>query len=96
MLDLNSREVRIRGQSGVPTGRCFTNNVVNNNLLRLPEANSEQHVLPMNKITLYLHSYDPSVQIQPRTGICTIHPYSCTESCRQYMEHPVHIRRYLP
>ena len=84
------------GQSGVPPVICCTNNVVNNNLLRLPPANFKQLVLPMNKITLYLHSYHRSLQIHLCTGICKIHLYSCSQSWQlYYMGRPAHIRRYL-
>ena len=73
------------------------NDVVNSNLLWLPAANFKQLVLPMNKITLYLHSYyDRSLQIHLCIGSCTIHPYSYTQSWQlYYMGHPAHIRRYL-
>ena len=49
------------------------NNVVNSNLLWLPAANFKQLVLPMNNITLSLHSYDLSLQIHLCIGSCTIH-----------------------
>ena len=84
------------GQSGVPPALCCANDVVNNNLLRLPPANFKQLVLPMNKITLYLHSYHRSLQIHLCTGICKIHLYSCTQSWQlYYMGRPAHIRRHL-
>ena len=65
-------------------------------MLRLLKGNFKQLVLPMNKTTLYLHSYDRSLQIHLCTGSCTIHPYSCTQSWQlYYMDCPAHIRRYL-
>ena len=47
-------------------------------------------------MTLYLNSYDRSLQIHLYTGSCTIRLYSCTQ-CWQlyYMGRPAHIRRYM-